>query len=240
MQQANDPQSEQSQERPPSWSPSRLSSLAVVAMVLACLPCPPVSLLGAVLGLMALSRIKQSKGSMTGIRLARISIVVGVAVSLASVILLSMFQSSIERGQEEGISDAVHTFVVQSMNDNAAGALAQWDLQGHPITVEQVELFGKDVEERFGSFKSLQVGKMNPAADMSVLKAGLDAWLIFEFESGTRNGSGQFLLVPRMGTFSLGVRMRGLKIEDPEGIVSIPPLPEPANTNASASTPVES
>ena len=177
---------------------------------------------------------------MTGVRLARISIVVGVAVSLVSVILLSTFQSYMERGQEEGISDAVHTFVVQSMNDNAAAALAQWDLQGHPITVEQVNLFGKDVEERFGAFKSLQVGKLNPAADMSLLKAGLDAWLIFEFESGTRNGSGQFLLVPRMGTFSLGIRIRGLKIEGPEGMVSIPPVPEPANANASTSTSVDS
>ena len=105
----------------------------------------------------------------------------GVVLSLASVVLLSMFQSYVERGQEEAISDAVHTFVVQSMNDNAAAALAQWDLQGHPITVEQVGAFGHDVEERFGSFKSLRVGKVNPAADMSLLKAGLDAWLIFGF-----------------------------------------------------------
>ncbi|MBG85011.1 MAG: hypothetical protein CMJ40_10775 [Phycisphaerae bacterium] len=240
MQQENEPQSERSQGGPANWSPSRLSSLAVVAMVLACLPCPPVSLLGAVLGLMALSRIKQSNGSMTGVRLARISIVVGVAMSLISVILLSLFQSHVERGQEEGISKAVHTFVVQSMNNNAAGALAYWDLQGHPITVEQVEDFGQDVAKRFGSFKSLRVGKINPAADMSLLKAGLDAWLIFEFDSGTRNGSGSFLLVPKMGTFTLGVRIRGLNIDDPEGAVSIPPKPEPVNTNATASEPVES
>ena len=87
MQPENEPPTKPAQEHPPSWTPSRVSSLAVVAMVLACLPCPPVSLLGAVLGLMALSRIKQSKGAMTGIRLARISIVVGVVLSLASVVL---------------------------------------------------------------------------------------------------------------------------------------------------------
>ena len=239
MQQENEPQSSPPREQPASGIPSRISSLAVVAMVLACLPCPPVSLLGAVLGLMALSRIKQSKGSMTGIRLARLSIVVGVALSLVSVILLSMFQSYVERGQEEGISEAVHTFVVESMNDNASGALAQWDLQGHPISVEQVEVFGRDVEERFGSFKSLRVGKVNPAADMSLLKAGLDAWLIFEFESGTRNGSGRFLLVPRVGTFSLGIRMQSLRIEDPDGMLSIPPV-KPSNANGTTDGAVQS
>ena len=239
MQPENEPPTKPAQEHPPSWTPSRVSSLAVVAMVLACLPCPPVSLLGAVLGLMALSRIKQSKGAMTGIRLARISIVVGVVLSIASVVLLSMFQSYVERGQEEAISDAVHTFVVQSMNDNAAAALAQWDLQGHPITVEQVGAFGHDVEERFGSFKSLRVGKVNPAADMSLLKAGLDAWLIFDFESGTRNGSGRFLLVPRVGTFSLGIRVQSLRIEDPEGILSIPPV-KPSNANGTSDGAVES
>ena len=240
MQQENDPQSEQSQEKQPAWSPSRLSSLAVVAMVLACLPCPPVSLLGAVLGLMALSRIKQSKGAMSGIRLARISIVVGVLVSLVSVLLLSMFQSYVERGQEQGITDAVHTFVVQSMNANETGALAQWDLQGTEVTVEQIEVFGKELEDRLGAFKSLQLGKVSPAADMSLLNAGLNAWLIFEFESGTRNGSGQFLLVPRMGTFSIGIRIRELKIEDPEGMLSIPPVPEQGNSNSSTVIPVTS
>ncbi|GEM_PF-2006603 len=239
MQQENEPQSSPPQEQPSSREPSRISSLAVVAMVLACLPCPPVSLLGAVLGLMALSRIKQSKGAMTGIRLARLSIVVGVAVSLVSVILLSMFQSYVERGQEEGISEAVHTFVVESINDNASGALAQWDLQGHPISVEQVEVFGSDVEERFGSFKSLRVGKVSPAADMSLLKAGLDAWLIFEFESGTRNGSGRFLLVPRVGTFSLGIRMQSLRIEDTDGMLSIPPV-KPSNANGTTDGAVQS
>lgn len=212
-------------------APPRLSSLAVVAMVFAVLPCPPVSLLGAVLGLIALGRIKHSNGRMVGIRLARVSIIVGIAVSLVSVVLLSMFQSYVERGQEKGISDAVHTFIVQSMNGNAAGALSQWDLQQTPITVEDVDLFGKHVQQRLGAFKSLQLGKVRPAADMSLLKAGLDAWVIFEFENGTRNGSGQFLLVPKMGTFTLGIRIQGLKIEDPDQPISIPPLP--VNDNAS-------
>ncbi|MDG2094510.1 MAG: hypothetical protein P8J89_04490, partial [Phycisphaerales bacterium] len=155
------------------------------------------------------------------------------------VILLSMFQSYVERGQEEGISEAVHTFVVESINDNASGALAQWDLQGHPISVEQVEVFGSDVEERFGSFKSLRVGKVSPAADMSLLKAGLDAWLIFEFESGTRNGSGRFLLVPRVGTLSLGIRMQSLRIEDTDGMLSIPPV-KPSNANGTTDGAVQS
>ena len=40
MQPENEPPTKPAQEHPPSWTPSRVSSLAVVAMVLACLPCP--------------------------------------------------------------------------------------------------------------------------------------------------------------------------------------------------------
>ena len=56
--------------------------MAVLAMIIACLPCPPVSLLGSVLGLMAIGRIRQAEGMLRGMKLAKISIIVGILIHL--------------------------------------------------------------------------------------------------------------------------------------------------------------
>lgn len=216
----------------------RLSSLAVVAMVVACLPCPPVSLLGAVLGLMALGRIRQADGKLRGMKLARTAIIVGILVSLASVLLLSYLRDHLERGQERAISKSVHVFLTQAANGNASGALSHWDLKGTPISVEDVEAFGASVESRLGPLKSLQVGKVVPANDLSLLQPRVDAWVILEFQAGTRNGSGRFVLIPEMGTLTFDTKLRGFRIEDPAGVLAIPSEP-PEASEEPAEEPVE-
>ena len=124
--------------RPTSPRPvgPRLSSLAVVAMVVACLPCPPVSLLGAVLGLMAMGRIRQADGRLRGMTLAKTSIVVGILVSVCSLFLLTSLRDYLERGQQTAISESVHVFLTESANDNASGALAHWDLFWQNLLIE--------------------------------------------------------------------------------------------------------
>lgn len=213
--------------RPTSARPSgpRLSSLAVVAMVVACLPCPPVSLLGAVLGLMAMGRIRQAEGRLRGRTLAKTAIVVGILVGICSLFLLTSLRDYLERGQQTAISESVHVFLTQSVNDNASGALAHWDLSNTPVRVEDVEAFGAMVNERLGPLKSLQVGNVLPSQNVSLFQPQIDAWLILEFESGTRNASGQFILIPVLETMTFQTKLKALRIEDPGGLMSIPTQP---------------
>ena len=130
-----------------------------------------------------------------------------------------------ERGQQTAISESVHVFLTQSVNDNASGALAHWDLSNTPVRVEDVEAFGAMVNERLGPLKSLQVGNVLPSQNVSLFQPQIDAWLILEFESGTRNASGQFILIPVLETMTFQTKLKALRIEDPGGLMSIPTQP---------------
>ncbi|MAT82470.1 MAG: hypothetical protein CMJ29_12605 [Phycisphaerae bacterium] len=196
--------------------------MAILAMVIACLPCPPVSLLGSVIGLMAIGRIRQADGKLRGLTLAKISIVVGILMSVSSLFLLTSLRDYLEDGQRKAISESVQIFLTESLNDNASGALSHWDLKESPVHVEDVVAFATVVHDRLGSLKSLQIGKIDPAKDVSMLQPRLDAWLILEFDQGTRNASCQFVLVPVLGSMSFGTRITSLKIEDPDGGLIIP------------------
>ncbi|MCH2132908.1 MAG: DUF4190 domain-containing protein [Phycisphaerales bacterium] len=206
----------------------RLSALAVVAVVVACLPCPPMSLVGAVLGLMALSRIRHSGGTLTGVNVARVAIILSLVVTLAGVLVLRSLEGYLQRTTNEAITTTVYDFIVQSSNGNTTGALAQWDLRSTPVDIEAVGAFGETVTEQLGPLKSLRVGKVSQAANAAFLEQAVDVWLIYEFEAGSRNGAGALVLEMDMQTFQWKARLRQLRIEDPDGQLSMPPVAEDA------------
>lgn len=198
----------------------------MIAMVVACLPCPPVSLLGSVLGLMSIGRIRQANGALRGTKLAKISIIVGILMSVSSLLLLTSLRDYLEQGQEKAISESVHVFLTQSVNENATGALSHWELKESPVSVEEIEAYGALVHERLGELQSIQIGKVVPSKDVSFLQPQLDAWLILKFEAGTRNASCQFILIPQLEDMTFGTKIISLRIEDPEGLISLPAEPE--------------
>ena len=223
---------EPSSTQPPTPPPvpvSKLSSLAVLALIAACIPCPPVSLVGCVLGLMALSRIRNAQGLLRGKQLARIAVVAGLLVSLGGMLLMERLADEIDLWRKEAITASLHGFLMEAGQGNDAEALAHWDLAGTPIAVSDVQAFGDSLSTRFGDLKSLQIGRMSPAAGGSLMQPPVDAWLLMEFAEGSRNGSSR-LIIETSGNFELRARIQILKIEDADGDIvipaAIPPEPE--------------
>ena len=199
----------QSRRRP---TPARrVSAVAVCAIITASLPCPPLSLLGAVLGLMALRRIRDSGGLLYGATLARVAVIVGLLVSVLGAYLTVVFQDEMEDWQRRSITAAVHGFLSQSMNGNATGAMTMWDHAEAPVTVEAVHAFGRRLEETRGRMISVQVGTVAPMPGGSLLQPPLDAWLILEFETGRMNGNAR-LKIEKSGLLQLRARLQQIII----------------------------
>ena len=104
---------------------------------------------------------------------------------------------------------------------NDAEALAHWDLAGTPISVSEVQAFGTELTQRLGQLKSLQVGKISPAAGGSLMQPPMQVWLLLEFDGGSRNGSSR-LIIETSGDFNLRARIQNLKIEDVDLDITIP------------------
>ncbi|MCH2153793.1 MAG: DUF4190 domain-containing protein [Phycisphaerales bacterium] len=211
-------------QQPPTSSTapvSKLSSLAVLAIIAACIPCPPVSLVGCVLGLMALSRIRNSGGLLRGRKLARIAVVAGLLVSLGGMILMERLADELDVWRKQAITESLHGFLVEAGQGNDAEALAHWDLAGTPISVSEVQAFGTELTQRLGQLKSLQVGKISPAAGGSLMQPPMQVWLLLEFDGGSRNGSSR-LIIETSGDFNLRARIQNLKIEDVDLDITIP------------------
>ena len=189
----------------------RLSVLSVFAIIISTLPCPPLSLLGAVLGLIALNRIRNSGGRIYGATLARVAVIVGLLITLLGAYLTVVFQEEMEAWQQRSISTAVFSFLAEAQNGNATGAMTKWDHQEAPITVKEVQKFGADMESQLGRMISVQVGTVAPMPGGSLLQPPLDAWLILDFESGQVNGNAR-VRIEKSGMLKLRARLQQLVI----------------------------
>jgi hypothetical protein len=242
MDSTNDQQPDQGQDTGqsrPTPPPIRVSTLAIVAMVLACLPCPPMSLLGSVLGLLAMSRIRDAAGTLRGRMLAKVAIVVGLLMSLGGVLLLSALETEFNSWRDQAVARTVHVFLEASLNDNISGAITRWDVDATPISEAQVAAFGERIRQQLGEMKSLRVGKISPAGGGLSLSRPVDAWLLLEFDKGTFNGSARVMLNQSLLNPSITVRLQSLRIDDADGVLAIPPLEDepPADSASEGDTP---
>src|SRR6185503_11382760 len=81
---------------PPRTVQPRLSKQAVFAIVLAVLACCPMaSLLGSIMGLAALGRIRRSQGRLRGKRLALAAAIAGFSLAVAASIGLTVLQQRV-------------------------------------------------------------------------------------------------------------------------------------------------
>lgn len=178
-----DPASSSNPPSPAAEPPVR-SRLAVVGMILAIVPCcPPISLAGAMLGMLGLSRIRRSGGRLSGEGLAIAAMIVG---SVTPLIQLGLFQRMVDGWQVE------ESRVVTSTVD----AIFRADEDGWPESVvdhwvDAAQVKAWEVQEAaeraegWGEYRGCTALLADPPEGDGIVR---DWMIIAEFDGGTRRG----------------------------------------------------
>lgn len=195
-----------------------VSTLAVVAIVLACIPfCPPLSALGAVLGIIALRRIRDAGGRLAGRRLCIAAIIVGLVLSIVTFWAAQRFATWQQTQQERDMAVVLDGFLRTSVAGELALASTRWSQGNEAVSVEDISTFADSIQSTFGDFQSIRIGSSQPVQGPSVLAFRVECWIIGRFESGERNGAARFAMLPSSQQFTLRPLLVELSFEVKDG-----------------------
>lgn len=198
----------------PRGGESRLSALAVVALVLALIPmCPPVNLLAVALGMLAYRRIVMAGGRLRGQGLARAAIVSGFLLCLFSLMLLGNFAASYQQRTDDDMRISIEQVIKGAADQRVSGVMANWSASRETRPEDDAILeFGTRMTERYGEFKHLNVISFTKD---SILTQRRQAAVIFHFANEQLNGYAELELVNQPFDFFPLFRVRSIVIEDP-------------------------
>lgn len=212
-----------------STPPGTISALAVVAMVLSCIPC--ISAMGAVIGMIAWRRIRESGGRLSGRRLCLTAVFVGLAMTFLTFWGAQRFAQWQQREQERDMALVLDQFMHAAVGREAKLAIAQWSPTLTSLDPADVETFAEDLQGRFGTFESVRIGSSQPVSGPSLLELRVECWIIARFDSGEHNGSARFALKPTPDRFTLQPELLELTFKPKDGDVM--QLPPPSDTEDS-------
>ena len=196
----------------------RFSALAVIAVVLAFLPlCPPINALGALLGVIAWRRIRESEGRLGGRRTSLTALFGGIAMGVVTLIGFQQLAEGMERQQKQDMGVALDEFLHAMQDEAYDTALQAWSIQSTPVPRDELVSFAADLKQANGAFESIRIGSMQTVPGDSFLTPEVSAWIICRFESGERNGSARFLLSPAPGRWTLVPLLVEIRIDDGNG-----------------------
>ncbi len=209
--------SETNPPSPPEARP-RFSVLAVIAVVFAFLPlCPPINALGALLGVIAWRRIRESGGRLGGRRTSLTALFGGIAMSVVTLIGFQQLTEGMERQQKQDMGVALDEFLHAMQDEAFDTALQTWSIQSTPVPRDDLASFAADLKQANGTFESVRIGSMQTVSGDSFLTPKVNVWIICRFDSGERNGSAQFLLSPAPGRWTLVPLLDEIRIDDGNG-----------------------
>ena len=176
-------------EQPPAPpAPARFSVLAVIAVVLAFLPlCPPVNALGAVLGVIAWRRIRESGGRLGGRRTSLVALFGGLAMSVVTLLGFQQLAETMETQQKQDMGVALDSFLHAVQDESFDEALQWWSLRSTTVPRDALESFSSELKQFNGTFESVRIGSMQTVPGESFLTPEVSAWIICRFDSGERN-----------------------------------------------------
>jgi len=173
-------------------SPGGLSKFALAGLILAAVPCCPLTaLIGAALGLFALRQIRLSGGTLGGRRVALAAVFVGTASALLWSTVFDRFARSQSEGEQRALTDQVERFMDAASSGRTQAALGEW-LREDPArpSPEHVRAFGRQVAERFGTYERLAIHARDRSG--ALVAPVVEVSGTFYFENGAMFGSVRF------------------------------------------------
>ena len=209
----------------------RLSALAVVGVVLAFIPfCPPVNALGAVLGVIAWRRIRDSMGRLGGRRASLFAIFGGLIMSIVTLVGFQQLAEVMESQQQKDMGVALDGFLHAVEDGEFDSALQWWSIRDATVAHEELVEFGSDLKSKLGTFSSVRIGSMQTVPGASLLSPEATCWIICRFDGDERNGSARFVLktaTDPMTPWTLMPLLLELRIDDGDGGELVLPRAEP-------------
>ena len=166
------------------------------------------------LGAIALSRIRNSRGAIGGRRLALWAMGIGSAMLVIWVMGLDRFQVWYLDRVESRMTEALDSAMVAAMAGDPSGVRAEWGETATMIGDESVLEFGRLARERWGGFIGVSLNRSNTAG--TVLDPAMTATFEFEFERGIRPGAATFSLITNAGELLPLTQIMQLEISDPD------------------------
>lgn len=194
----------------------RTSRLAVVALVLAAIPCcPMVSLAGALLGLAALRRIHAAGNALAGTRVAQWAVGVGFALTILSTALLTMlahqFDDANRRVMTAQIAEVINASTVGQVDRSAKS----WNNIGSSTpAAAEFERFGHLVLNRYGRLQRFSISSTTVGG--SLFQQHIEVAGVYIFQNAERPGSAVFEVHAGGVDLWPQFRLRSLVIEDRE------------------------
>ena len=230
---------EQQSDPPVPVTPrASFSALAVVAVVLAFVPfCPPINALGAVLGVIAWRRIRESMGRLAGRRTSLTAIFGGIFMSIVTLVGFQQLAEMMEKQQSMEMGVALDGFLEAIENERYDESLKWWSIRDQQIVHEELVEFGAGMRAEYGELESVRIGKMTTVSGESLFAPQANCWIICRFDSGVRNGSARFVLQTSTGSWTLVPLLIELRIDGEDGEELVLPAEVTAPADASVGTP---
>jgi hypothetical protein len=207
--------------RPPT------STLAVVAFVMALVPCCfPVTMLGAMLGWVALRRIRASGGMLGGAKFAASAIPVGIILTILSLVMVAEVTTWQRSQYESELESTVEAFLVDVAGGDLAAVRARLSTTVE-VSDDDLLAFGDQLQLRFGHPTSIDTLRFDISQWPTDL--GGNAAFIVEFAEATVTCGTTFHIVIVPGKWVPTFRIVQLELTDGErGPLVLPVAPRPA------------
>lgn len=204
-------------ERGKPDAPRRGNTWSVVALLCSlCVVCPPLTLLGPVLGVAALlaARRHPQRG---GRRAAIWAIALGLAVSAGWAAGARWWHVHVRRPMIDGPRIALQA----GLDGDISAFVSAFDVSESPEAIEEARAFLREVRRRYGTLRRMtQHDQAAPPARPTILRPVIPYQLTFEHQSVT--ASAEFVLLAQ-GRRGLVLKFAWICLEDPvQGDLSYP------------------
>lgn len=187
-------------------APAPRSALALAALILALIPCcPPVGLIGAFLGIVALRRIRRSGNALRGERIALAAILIGCAGSILSSGLMHAFAQRQAELQAEEASR-----IIGGLLDPEAPLTAIRWTSGVAPHAGDIQAARRRVHERFGAFRRFRT--VSSDATGSWLRPTLTIAGTLEFDRGSALAHAAFDITVTLPLMAPSLHLRLIEI----------------------------
>jgi len=227
--------------RPIGQGRPRTSALAVVSLVLSVmLCCPPLGMVGAALGMIALRSVHASQGMLRGRRAANLAIVIGLVSGIGGSIAASYLSRAIDQRTRQGISHAVEQCVTSAQREQwpaSREAFLDRVVDRGALSDADLAAFGLATLERYGALREFRI--VSIVRGGSLLSPQLEVAGTFAFERRDVPGSAVVALVSTPADL-FGVLLQQLRVHDAqEGVLALPAVAtsQPPTTGPAEGTP---
>ncbi len=198
--------------------------------------CPMTSLMGFVLGLIALRRIQASGGVLGGRRIAKTAMILGLVMVPVQYFILDSFQKMNERLLQEGLEHSMSVlFDVDSAERDDDLLRIFSTLEGRRPSGAEINTFVDEVLSSLGAYQGLSVIRSTPG-DSGFLDRSYEVAVGFRFSDRTVTGGVECLVIPSGTSKPHAVLFQRIELQvQPEMTLELPPpAPGPADSTDGA------